>query len=196
MIKTLKFKLSKLIVNFFGDVQFFPYPFFCLLWGNTHYLVKGEEARAILNNLHKGDILLIRFDRYVSSWFIPGFYTHVVLYAGDNRIVHAVTKGVLEEDILNILRSDYVCVLRPIGVSNKAKKEAVDLARTFVGRDYDFEFSNSTDDLYCSELVRKAYGDFFDGLNDGKVISPDSFKDCKKLEVIHDSKTWRKDIGK
>jgi hypothetical protein len=192
-----KLFFSKLIIKIFGDVQFFKQPMFCLLWGDTHYKVKGEEARVILDKLKKGDILLARYDRYVSSWFIPGFYTHVALYIGDKKVIHAVTKGVKEDDILSLLRCDYICVLRPRGVTDEEVNRAVKTAKGFVGLKYDFIFNNETDDrLYCSELVQKAYDERFLSLVGEEIISPDAYREEKMLEPAHESRNWRKLIGK
>ena len=187
---SLKLKLSKFIIKLFGDVQFFSGPFFCLLWGNTHYKVRGDESRVILNTLKKGDILTYRFDRYVSTRFIPGFWTHVALYIGDDKIIHAVTRGVVEDDILTFLRTDYVGVLRP-KVSSEDIDKAVSLARGMVGKKYDFLFDSHNDErMYCSEVVRNAYPVLFaDMKEDG--IPPGKFFESG-VDVIHDSTVWRK----
>jgi hypothetical protein len=190
MWSKLKFFLSKWTIKIFGDVQFFPSPLFCLLWGDTHYKVKGDETRAILNELKKGDIILSRYDRYVSSWFIPGFYTHVALYIGDDRIVEAVTKGVKNRDILSLLRTDYICILRPQDISEKEIDKAVKKARMFVGSDYDYIFDNDTDDkIYCCEVPYKAYDEYLVDQDD--VISPDDYRGFKNLKQIHESRRWR-----
>ena len=196
MWDTIKFYFSKIVIKIFGDVQFFRYPVFCLLWGDTHYKVKGNESREILNKLKKGDIILARYDRYVSSWFIPGFYTHVALYIGDQRVVHAVTAGVKEEDILSLLRCDYICVLRPRGISDEEIEKSVKRAKSFIGLEYDFIFSNETDDrLYCSELVFRAYDQYLINLGHKEVTSPDEYREQKMLEHVHESREWRSRIG-
>jgi hypothetical protein len=192
MWKKIKYNISKFIIKLFGDVQFFPAPMFCLFWGNTQYKVKGKEAREIIDDLQRGDIILTRFDRYVSSWFIPGYYTHVALYIGDNKVIHAVTKGVLEEDILSLLRTDHVCVLRFKEIDPITVRVATNTAITLVGRDYDFLFeSNDASSLYCSEIVKKVYSGYFHDLGVDEAISPDEYKAHPKLRVVHESKRWR-----
>ena len=194
MWRKTKYYLSKCLIKMFGDVQFFPAPMFCLFWGNTHYKVKGEEARVILSKLQRGDILLTRFDRYVSSWCIPGYYTHVILYIGNDRVVHAVTKGVLEEDVLCVLRADHICVLRPQGVDAMNIQVATNMAHTLVGRDYDFLFeSNDDESLYCSELAKRVYPGLFQKLGDESAIAPDEYRTHPRVKIIHESKIWREE---
>ena len=116
------------------------------------------------------------------------------MYAGDEKVVHAVTKGVREEDILSLLRTDYITILRPRNCSEDQIDEAIARARKWIGCEYDFIFSNDTDDrFYCSELVMKAYGEHLKELGVEEVISPDEYsKHHKVLELIHESREWRK----
>jgi len=193
-MKNLKLKLSRFIIKLFGNVQFFTGPLFCLLWGDTHYKVKGAEAREIINNLKAGDIMLYRFDRYFSTWFIPGFWTHVAIYAGKEKIIHATTHGVIEDDILTFLRTDYVNVLRP-NVSNRHSRDAVKRAREMLGKEYDFLFDTTDDErMYCSEVVKNSYPELFKEMKGG-AIPPDEFRNIG-MEEIHNSVTWRKDKEK
>jgi len=57
---TVKAKFSKLCIKIFGDIQLFPQPLFCMLWGSTHYLIKGPETRHVMNIIKRGDILILR----------------------------------------------------------------------------------------------------------------------------------------
>jgi len=190
-MRKMRYIFSKLIIKLFGDVQFFPAPMFCLFWGDTHYQVKGGEVREVLNMLEVGDILVCRFDRYVSSWFIPGFWTHVALYVGDDKVVHAMTKGVVEDDVLTFMRTDYVAVLR-LPVDDHLKDRSVELVREFIGKDYDFLFETTDDErVYCSELVKRGYPGVLDDLG-SEAIPPDRFFEIEGVKVVHDSREWRK----
>jgi hypothetical protein len=192
-LNRLKFKLVKFFVLTFGNVQFLGWaPFWCLFWGSTHYKVKGSEARSILNGVRKGDILLCTFDRYVSSWVIPGRWKHAAIYVGGNEVVQATLHGVVKDDILTFLRTDHVVVLRP-PVEEKMRDNAAEEAKTFVGRQYDFLF-DSVDDhrLFCSELVKRAYMGALGDLGDD-ALPPDRFFDIDGIKVVHSSKEWRKE---
>lgn len=192
-MKKLKYGLAKFVVQTFGNVQFLGWaPFWCLFWGNTHYKVRGVESRAIINDLRKGDILLCTFDRYVSSWFIPGKWKHAAIYVGGNEVVHSTLKGVVKDDILTFLRTDHVVVLRP-PVEEKMRDNAAEEAKTFVGREYDFLFDTVDDHrLYCSELVKRAYMGALGDLGDDAVL-PDRFFDVDGMKVVHSSKEWRRE---
>jgi hypothetical protein len=191
----LKLILIKWIVKLTGNIQFFWSPFFCLLWGDTHYKVKGSESREVLNKVKRGDILLRRYDRYVSGWFIPGYYTHAGLFVGEDNVIHATTKGVIEEDILSFLRTDYVVVLRFPDSTYEEISRAIERAYDLLGKKYDFVFDATDDDrFYCSEVVKYAYDSFFQKLNKKTAIRPDEFLD-KGLTVVHDSSSWRKQEG-
>ena len=187
-MKKLWIKIVQGVISAFGNVQFFPSPFFCLLWGNTHYKVRGPEVRRLIEELRVGDIILRRYDRYVSGWFIPGFWTHVSLMATENTVIHATTRGVMEEDILTFLRADHIMVLR-YG-DEEVAKVAASMSRSLIGREYDFLFDASDDErLYCSELVKHCYAGVFDSLGTG-MIPPDSLI-IDALEEVHDSEKFR-----
>jgi hypothetical protein len=151
--------LSKLI----SSLQVFPYPLF-VIWGPTSYKVKGHHARKVLDNLQTGDIILRRYDRYVSPWFIPGWWKHVGIYIGDNKVIHATTEGVIEEDILTYLRCDYVAVMRvPEAYEKLALTEIPERAKSHLGKPYDFAFeTHDAKRFYCTELVRTCFFDYYD----------------------------------
>ena len=148
--------LVKPISNFLASLQFFPAPAF-IIWGTTSYQVKGPQAREVLDRLQPGDILLRRYERYVTSWIIPGYWKHVAIYVGDNKVIHAVSEGVVEEDILTFLRCDRVAIMRVKDKDlERAQKEIPVNARKYLGLEYDFEFDTGDDKrFYCSEFSKK-----------------------------------------
>lgn len=188
-MKKLWYGFSRFIIKLFGNVQLFPYPFFCLLWGNTHYKVHGDEVRKLVDTLKPGDILLRRYDRYMSGWFIPGFWTHVGIMATEKTIIHATTAGVIEEDVFTFLRTDHLKVLRCD--DEETVKGALDTLPSLKGREYDFVFDTTDDSrMYCSELVKYCYPRVFDKVGKGTIPPDDLLK--AGLEVVHDSKEFRK----
>jgi hypothetical protein len=193
-MRKLKYSLIKLIVKLFGDIQFMGWaPFWVILWGDTHYKVSGAEERVVMGKLRKGDILVRRYDRYVSGWFIPGWWTHVGLYVGGGEVIHAVTKGVVKEDVMTFMRTDHLAVLR-MSLRKGVRDNAAQLATEVIGKDYDFLFETQDDErMYCSELVRYSYpGVLEDDLGEG-TIPPDRFFEVKGVKVVHDSREWRKE---
>ena len=77
------------------------------------------------------------------------------MYIGDNKIIHAVAKGVSEIDVVSFCMCDRICILRPrCGVRNaiaKAKK----FAENHVP--YDFAYKRNASALYCFELCAECY---------------------------------------
>jgi hypothetical protein len=192
-MKKLKAWFVQAIVRVFGNIQIFWQPMFLILWGETHYNLKGPEMRQVMNKLEVGDILLRKHDRYISSWFIPGFYKHAAIFVGKNKIIHATTHDIFEEDILTFLRCDSVAILRIKNLTEEEKNKAIDLARDMIGKGYDFDFGKSKDGkYYCTSLVRWCYPNRFKSLKDEETIKPQDFF-YQGLDVIHDSRIYRED---
>jgi hypothetical protein len=190
MIRKVRLFFAKRIISIFGNIQLFPQPLFCLLWGNSHYKVKGPEMRKVIDELQEGDIIMRRYDRYVSGWFIPGFWTHVGMVVSDKTIIHAMTKGVIEEDAMTYLRADHIMVLR-VG-NKKFIKNAISKAKDMLGKEYDFLFDSADDErLYCTELIKRCYPKIFSEM-EGQAIPPDEIVKVKNLETVHDSAEFRK----
>jgi hypothetical protein len=185
----LRLKLVKLIIRIFGNIQLFPQPLFCLLWGDSHYKIKGPEMRKILDELQEGDIIMRRYDRYLSGWLIPGYWTHTGVVVSDRTIIHAMTKGVVEEDVMTYLRADHIMVLR---VANKKFiNSAISKAREMLGKEYDFLFDSTNDErLYCTELVKVCYPKIFSEM-EGKAIPPDEIVKVQNLGIVHNSADFK-----
>lgn len=123
--------------------------------------MRGDDVRKILNIVESGDILLRRFDQYLNTMFTPGFWGHAGVYVGENQVVHSVSAGCIEEDVLNFCRADAVCVLKVIrraGVP-AAIERAKAIAEMGVPYDYDFAGDNRT--YYCTELVDTVFNGLF-----------------------------------
>jgi hypothetical protein len=198
--KKIKFNLLKTILKPFGNWQVFKYPFF-LLVGDTHYQIKGPEQRVIIDKLKGGDILLRRYDKYLSGLLIPGYYTHAAFYKGSNKVIHALGDGVVSEDILTFLRCDAVAILRVSKeVSPKDVQTAMLNAKELLGEEYDWAFDYEDEEsLSCTEFVAKCYEEVSDktGIKTrddnepfGKTIIPDDFLGFKLIK-IHDSREDR-----
>ena len=100
----MKITLPKFIIKSTGSLYLHKWPFW-IVFRPSHHKVKGHEVRNIIDNLKKGDVLLRRYDGYLNTMFTPGFWGHAGLYIGDDRVIHAVGEGVIEEDILDFCRT-------------------------------------------------------------------------------------------
>ena len=110
----------------------------------------------ILSTIRSGDVILTRWDKYVTSMAVPGFWSHCGLVTSKKKVIHAALDGVRESHILDFLRVDHVMVLRP--GSGMFSKKAVARARMLVGKDYDYLFDGLDDKaIYCFELIHDCY---------------------------------------
>jgi len=173
--KDLFYEIKKCFINLFGGIAIYPYPMFIIFYGSVHYKFKGENQRQVLDILEPGDILVRTYGGYLSTWFIPGYWSHAGIYVGDNRIIHVGGEGIMNEDILTFMRCDDVAVLRvtdPVeGRISTAIERAMKLMEMNIDYDYNFD-KNDPESMYCTELVDYCYG----GLNyakKNKILYPD-----------------------
>jgi hypothetical protein len=171
--------IKKWLIKNVADVRL--YKGGIVLFGDSHYRMRGEDVRDIVNSLQKGDVLLRRYDHYLGGMLTPGYWTHAAIYIGDNRVVHMLGGGICSEDILTFCRCDHVAVLRHTGDDYPAylalKKAGEFLAK---GVQYDYEFESDDEELYCTEFVWECY-DRPKGLLFDKYILPDDFLEATSV---------------
>jgi len=157
----IKASIVKRFVKYLGNIQIEPSPLFLTLNGNG-YKIKGETQREVIDTLKMGDILLRRWDGYISNWFIPGYWSHAGVYVGNNKVVHATpSKGVHEEDILGFLRADSIAVLRVPNMTELNSGKIIRRSREILGRNYDHAFEGMDNEMfYCFEVVAYVLSDF------------------------------------
>jgi len=185
----MKIKVPSWMIKFFSKIYFFKTPFFLIYNPHVHK-VKGHECRQICNKIKVGDILLRRFDGYLSSRSVPGFWSHAGLYIGRHRVVHAIGKGVVNEDILDFMRTDHAVILRFKDKDDertlKVIQRALELVEERVGYDYEFEDDNGM--LYCTELINEVHDNIFrhefKDIAGNNVINPDNIYECDILDNI------------
>lgn len=150
------YKIKSKVLKFCSDIR--VYPLGLVLYGQTGYKVKGEDTRKIINILKPGDVLLTRYDYYLGYVFsVIGFWGHAGIYVGNDRVIHMLGNGIQNEDILTFCRKDHIAILRP--KNELAAKNAVTkaLIKFEEGVDYDYNFSDFNQTLYCSELIWDVY---------------------------------------
>lgn len=181
-------KLPRWLLKFSGHTMLHKYPPFFVYRPDIHK-VRGNDVRRILDVVCEGDILLRRFDGYLNTIFCPGFYSHAGIYVGGNQVVHAVSQGVISEDILNFCRADAICVLEVIVSPEERKSLAVQKAIDFADANiaYDFDFTGNNDLYYCTEMTDVVYHSvFYDDYVEkfGQLIlMPDGIRYSKKVRV-------------
>ena len=171
----LWYKIQRYVIDKLSRLQMFKYPMF-FIWGDIHYQIKGPDQRQILNVLQPGDLLLRRYERYVTGRATPGYYTHVAVYVGDNTILHMLGKGCIKEDILTFMRCDNICILRSHNrhLAPTAIKRAWEIY--YEGKEYDYAFDFKDDSrMSCTEYCSTIYGHpNMEHLKEGYIV-PDDF---------------------
>lgn len=185
MKETIGYKVKKIAFRFIGDIKWagITHPFWFTI-NATSFRLKGRHYRQLASIIKPGDVLIRRFEGYVDKWLIPGFWNHGGIYVGGNKVVHAISDGVIKEDLIDFMRTDHVIVLRPPLCYRQA---AVNKALAAIGSEYDFAFDfRETMRFSCTELVNTC----LDGIIPGKrrfgrlTIVADDIVACNTLEVI------------
>ena len=95
--------------------------------------------------------------KHLAQYTAPGRDGH------PNRVVEAISEGVVFSSIEAALHADHVAVLRP-RLSQARRDAAIERAFSHVGKPYDFEFDFfSTHQIVCTELVYRAYDEAIGG---------------------------------
>lgn len=151
-MKNFIYKVKSAFLSFFGDLKYFRYPP-CIVWHPTTFLAKGTHTREAINILRAGDIILRKYNCYLDGLFIPGKYSHTGIFIGNDSVIHAIAEGVESCDVIDFLRCDGFCVLRP----SSGQENAILSAEKFLGLPYDFDFKQDNNKFYCHELVAGCY---------------------------------------
>jgi len=163
------------VLNFISDIR--VYPLGLVLYGQTGYKIKGDDTRKILDLIEPGDVLLTRYDHYITYILNAlGFYGHAGIYVGDDKVVHMLGDGVQNEDILTFTRKDHILILRHKDPEEAKKAVSRALVKYIEGVEYDFDFSEFNQTLYCSELIYEVFDKPKEMTKSlGKYVMPD---DC------------------
>ncbi len=114
-------------------------------------------ADQIQDMLQPGDVLVTRKEHAMSNYFLPGYWPHVAMYVGDQRVVESMKDGVRVREMSSPFGNDSVAVIRPV-LDQKNVKQAILRARSHVGKPYDFDFDfTRADRLVCTEVVYRSY---------------------------------------
>jgi len=105
-----------------------------------------KDVREAQRFVKAGDIGLHNDWGFACNLAIPGNFKHAWIFTGGDQIIEAVQEGVLKRDAMYPLISDYVVILRPMGVTHEEVREAVSRAESIVGSDYDANFDFDLDD--------------------------------------------------
>lgn len=194
MKKKWLFKLQKVIFRFIGDVRWHGllHPFWFTINAKTFQL-KGKHYRIVEPLIQPGDIIIRRFEGYIDKWLIPGWFNHAGIYVGEidkknHKVIHAISDGVVVDDLVDFMRTDHMVVLR---APDGNQKEAISRAKAAIGSEYDFAF-DFTDTLRfsCTELISHCYPGYITGKRrfGRTTVVADDIVETPILEVVWDSR--------
>jgi len=155
-LKKLLYKIKAFICDFVANIRI--YIGGIVLFGDSSYKIKGPHMRGILETLVPGDVLLRRYNNYLGSIIISGYWSHAAIYMCHNSVVHMLGKGIVKEDILTFMRTDDITILRCAdeGLINQALTKATEYLNEDV--DYDYNFTTKDDNkMYCTELILNCF---------------------------------------
>jgi Permuted papain-like amidase enzyme, YaeF/YiiX, C92 family len=111
----------------------------------------------LLQMLRPGDVFVTRKDAAVTNYFLPGYWPHAALYVGDDKVVESLKDGVRERSMDSPFGNDAVAVVRPL-LTPELIQQAIQRARTHIGKPYDFDFDfTRADRMVCTEVVYRSY---------------------------------------
>lgn len=100
-----------------------------------------------------GVIVARRYDAHLSSYMIPGTYSHSGVCESSQYMIHAVGEGVERIDILDFVKdTDGFILLKPRDPFDL--DVAINWLRQQIGKDYDFKFNGEdASSLFCHETT-------------------------------------------
>jgi uncharacterized protein YycO len=107
--------------------------------------------------LQPGDVFVTRKECAVTNYFLPGFWPHAAMYVGDGKVVESLKDGVRERTLDSPFGNDAVALIRP-QLDPSSIGQAIERARTHIGKPYDFDFDfTRSDRMVCTEVVYRSY---------------------------------------
>ena len=178
--------LQRKILTVLGDIKVFRWPMF-MVYDPNNYRLNGKQFKELKGELKRYDVLLVRYDKYLDGYLIPGWWNHAGIYLGDGMVEHAISEGVVVTTLFDFCKVDHVIALRPTFHFDPVEVDK--FLEKYIGCEYDFAFDcsdNST--IYCSELIFQAFQGFEHGITKtlyvGKeVVLPDSLISANFKEV-------------
>ena len=173
-----------------------------------NYLTEKDYRRS-KKFIRLGDLILVGNHRQVSSVFIGGIFTHAILYAGKNSIIHTTGDGVEKISYKDLFDEyDTLLIMRPKKIDSKKAKLAIEFAKKQIDKPFNFELATLSpkDDqerFFCTQLVHASYQfanidiDIKSSINNSGIMAlpmrPNKFIN-NKFDIVYVSKSIRKHV--
>lgn len=126
--------------------------------------ITPQASKNFVDSLKPGDVVLTKHDGstiFNLLTYIPSGqydFNHSILYMGDGKAIEATTgKGVHEFDLAEELTHKHHCIAVRTKLEEGQAEKVIDAAKAMKGKAYDYFFKQTTNTLYCSELIDHAY---------------------------------------
>lgn len=123
-------------------------------------LLTERDRENAQKKLNAGDLVFVGSAREISQFFVRGVFSHVLIYTGDEKLIHSNLKhGVTKIHFDDLFaKYDYLSVYRPRKVTPQQTRKVIKFAKKALGTAYDFRFlEENKKELYCTKLVYLAY---------------------------------------
>jgi uncharacterized protein YycO len=122
------------------------------LIGNPEPKIQSRFVQRVVDQIQDGDLLLSRENWRLTNPFVPGYWGHAATYYQGN-VIEAVGTGVRSVNIYQWLyQKDSVALLRASLLTEEVRAQIGILAKSQVGKKYDFIFKPHNAQWFCSEL--------------------------------------------
>ena len=119
--------------------------------------IPSEIASRLRDVIRPGDVFVTRKEGAVTNYFLPGYWPHAALYAGNDRVIESLKDGVRDRGLESPFGNDAVALIRP-RLKEDLIVEGLRRARSHVGKPYDFDFDfTRSDRLVCTEVVYRSF---------------------------------------
>lgn len=191
--------LKRKLLTIFGRIKISKYPMW-LSYSPTTYKVRGEQVRQAIEVLKPGYVIGRGYDDYLDGFFIPGDYSHTGICTTNNcwdqYVIHSMAQGVFQQDLIDFLKCDRFVIFKP----RKYCQKAVKIAKSMLGRKYDFDIKDNNSEYYCHELTAACFPDLdikeirIAGIK--KAYTIDSFIDSPDFEIVYEYNPNKEKYGK
>jgi hypothetical protein len=160
--------------------------------------IRGIQYHKGYELLRNGDIILTNDKWKLTSFLIPGEWTHAALCVSKNgrfEVAEMTHTNFTESTFFDICKeATRVLILRCRDWDERYISEVIQKCKSFKNAKYDVRFEHGTRALYCSELVissdfeKRLQASDEDVVGLGmKYVSPTGISKAKNVEVIWDS---------